>query len=430
MQPAISRILIADDTPALHESYRNIFAVETDALAGLPGMAKFAPNHVEPPPPKPAAYALTHVKQGEEALAAASTAQHAGEPFALAILDVRMPPGIDGVQTARRLREQHPGMQIVLCTAFADYTWSDLLQAFPESDGVLLLKKPFDAIEIHQIAAALCRKWHLAVENQSHLRNLEKRVAERTVQLTQTAAELASALTAAQAANRAKHDFLRCVSHELNTPLNGIHGAASLLCLQNDPTTQKMGHIIAESSTRLNRMFNRILTYLQLEGSPARTLQPLQPAGLLARAVEPHRTAAQAKGLTLQSSFTAPPLLTVHSRSGLIETALDNLMENAIKFTSTGSVCVNLNYDHPTQTLSIEVTDTGDGIVQNQREELFNLFTPGDNSLTRKQTGVGLGLALVSRIARVLDGEISMRPGSPVGSVFTLRIPCTVPEAQ
>jgi signal transduction histidine kinase len=430
MPSAISRILIADDTPALHESYRNIFAVETDALADLPGLAKFAPEHVAPHSPAEPAYALTHVKQGEEALATASNAQQVGEPFALAILDVRMPPGIDGVQTARRLREQHPDMQIVLCTAFADYTWSDLLQAFPESDGVLLLKKPFDAIEIHQIAAALCRKWHLAVENQAHVRNLEKRVTERTAQLTQTAAELASALTAAQAANRAKHEFLRCVSHELNTPLNGIHGAASLLCLQDDPTTKRMGQIITESSTRLNRMFNRILTFLQLEVTPARTPQPLQPAALLARAVEPYRTAAQAKGLTLQSSFTAPHQLTVHGRSSLVETALDNLLENAIKFTSTGSVCVNLHYDHPTQTLIIEVTDTGEGIVQSQREELFNLFTPGDTSLTRKQSGAGLGLALVSRIARVLDGEISMRPGSPVGSVFTLRIPCTVPEAQ
>jgi signal transduction histidine kinase len=430
MPSVISRILIADDTPALHEAYRNIFAVETDAFADLPGMAKFAPAHMVPNAPPAPSYELTYVSQGEEALATVTKARLAGEPFALAILDVRMPPGIDGVQTARQMRAQHPDIQIVLCTAFADYTWSDLLQAFPESHGVLLLKKPFDAIEIHQIAAALCRKWHLDVENQALVQNLENRVAERTAELTQTAAELASALTAAQAANRAKNDFLRCVSHELNSPLNGIHGAASLLSIHDDPTTQKMGQIIIESSSRLNRMFNRILIYLQLDGAPIRTPQPLEPAGLLARAVEPHRTAAQAKGLTLQSSFTAPPQLTVLGRSSLVETALDNLMENAIKFTSNGSVCVNLHYNHPKQTLIIEVTDTGSGIVQSQREDLFTLFTPGDSSLTRKQSGAGLGLALVSRIARVLDGEISMRPGSPVGSVFTLKVPCTVPPGK
>jgi signal transduction histidine kinase len=428
MQTQFSRILIADDTPALHEAYRNIFAIETDELKGLPGMAKFASVKVETITPNVPHYAITHVSQGEEALAAAATAQLAGAPFALAILDVRMPPGMDGVQTARRLRVQHPDLQIVLCTAFADYSWSDLLQVFPESDGVLLLKKPFDAIEIHQVAAALCRKWQLAAENQELVRNLENRVAVRTAQLTQTAAELASALTAAQAANRAKHDFLRCVSHELNSPLNGIHGAASLLCLKDEPPTQKMGQIITESSTRLNRLFTQILLYLQLESAPAGSPQPLQMSGLLTRAVEPHRTAAQAKGLTLQISFTAPPLLTILGQPKLVENALYNLVENAIKFTSIGSVCVSLRYDYTQESLLLEVTDTGDGIGQAQREELFSLFSPGDSSLTRKQSGVGLGLALVSRIARVLNGEISMRSGVPAGSVFTLRVPCTLPE--
>ena len=430
MQNHISRILIADDTPALHESYRNIFAVEIDELAGLPGMSKFAPSQVSTLRHAVPSFAITHASQGEEALETVTKAKLAGEPFALAILDVRMPPGIDGVQTARILREQHPDLQIVLCTAFADYTWSDLMETFPESDGILLLKKPFDAIEIHQIASALCRKWHLAEENQAHVRNLETRVATRTEQLSQITDQLASALSAAQAANRAKHDFLRCVSHELNTPLNGIHGAASLLCLQDNPTTQKMGHIITESSTRLNRLFSRILFYLQLESAPPGSPHPLNVAELLNRAVEPHRTAARAKALTLQVSFTAPTLLTVIGQSKLVETALDNLVENAIKFTSTGSVCVHLNYDYLQQTLIIDVTDTGDGIAQAQREELFGLFSPGDSSLTRKQSGAGLGLALVSRIARVLNGEISMRPGDPVGSVFTLRLPCTVPGAN
>ncbi len=426
MKPETHRILIADDTEALHESYRNIFAVEGDELAGLPGLAKFDPEQVATSTLLGPSYALVHVKQGEEALAAASASQLAGAPFALAILDVRMPPGIDGVQTARRLREQHPDLQIVLCTAFADYTWIDLLHAFPESDGILLLKKPFDAIEIHQIAAALCRKWQLAVENRELIQSLESRVAARTAQLSQTAADLAVALQSAQAAERAKHEFLRCVSHELNTPLNGIHGAASLLTLQADATTQKMGQIITESSTRLQRLFTRILLYLQLDAALARTPQVLNPAAVLARSVEPHRAAAVAKGLAFSVSLTTPPLLTLKGRPDLVENALDNLVENALKFTAVGSVHIHLRYETLEQVLIIEVTDTGKGISQALREELYGLFSPGDSSLTRKQTGVGLGLALVERIARQLDGAISMRDGTPGGSVFTLRVPCTV----
>ncbi len=427
MKTELHRILIADDTEALHESYRNIFAVETDELAGMPGLAKFAPEQVGSAPHSGPSYVLTHVSQGEDALATASAAQLAGTPFALAILDVRMPPGIDGVQTARRLREQHPDLQIVLCTAFADYTWSDLLHAFPESDGVLLLKKPFDAIEIHQISSALCRKWQLASENRELIRSLESRVAARTAQLSQTAADLAVALQSAQAAGRAKHEFLRCVSHDLNTPLNGIHGAASLLTLQTDATSQKMGQIITESSSRLQRLFTRIMLYLQLDASLVRTPQVLNPAAVLARSVEPHRAAALAKGLGFAVSLTTPPLLTLNGRPDLVETALDNLVENALKFTDVGSVHVHLRYESGTQTLVIDITDTGKGITQAQREELYGLFSPGDSTLTRKQTGVGLGLALVERIARQLDGTISMRDGTPGGSIFSLSVPCTVP---
>ena len=424
------RILIADDNPALHESYRNIFAVETDELAGMTGLAKFAPELVTVANPEGPAYALTHVMQGEAAIAAAAEAQLAGAPFALAILDVRMPPGIDGVQTARRLRVQHPNLQIVLCTAFADYTWSDLLHAFPESDGMLLLKKPFDAIEIHQIAAALCRKAQLATENQELIRNLENRVAARTAQLSQTAAELTIALKAAEVANRAKHDFLRCVSHELNSPLNGIHGAASLLSLHADPTAQNMGQIITHSSTQLQRLFTQIMLYLQLESPPvaANRPQPLQPSGLLSRAMEPHRATAVAKGLTLQASFTTPSLLSLNGRPDLLETALDNLIENALKFTETGSVNVHLRHDHEQKKLHLEVVDTGEGVNPAKRDELASLFSPGDNSLTRKQPGLGIGLALVTRIAQHLGGQISMRPGKLGGSVFTLGVPCTVIE--
>ena len=427
MTPRPHRILIADDTPALHEAYRNIFAVEIDELAAIPGLAKFAPELTTPAAAAGPTYALTHVQQGEEAIAAATAAQLAGTPFALAILDVRMPPGIDGVQTARRLRVQQPDLQIVLCTAFADYSWSDLLMAFPESDGLLLLKKPFDAIEIHQITTALCRKWQLAAENRELIHDLETRVAARTAQLSQTAAELATALQDAQAANRAKHDFLRCVSQELNTPLNGVHGAATVLGLSEDPATRQMGQVILTSSSQLNRLFRHILLYLQLEATPVRSPHPLHLANLLGRGVEPHRAAALAKGLRLHASFTSPPSLHVFGRAELLETALDNLVENAVKFTAAGSVTVHLRHDSTGKVLHLEIVDTGDGLDPAKLDELSSLFSPGDLSLQRKQSGIGIGLALVGRIARHLDGRIGVRAGAAGGSVFTLSVPCTVP---
>jgi signal transduction histidine kinase len=422
------RILVADDTPALHEAYRNIFATidEPSATAFQLGTSKFATDMVEAPMAAGLRHEITYVHQGEEAIAAAAAAQVARAPFALAILDVRMPPGIDGVQTARQLRARYPDLQIVLCTAYSDYSWSDLTEAFPESDGLLLLKKPFDAIEVQQLANALCRKWQLAVENRSLIRDLESRVAIRTAQLAKTSDELALALKAALIADRAKHDFLRCVSHELNTPLNGVQGVASILALSEDPATQQMSNLIIESSERLHRLFTRILLYLELESLAPSSLNPTHASELIARAVTPQCPAARDKGLSLQSSFEAPSGLMILGDPKLLVVAIENLVENAIKFTASGAVNVHIQHHPERQALIIEVTDTGDNVSTAKLDEHSALFAVGDASLTRKNDGIGIGLALVLRIARHFSGTLKASPRSPDGNVFTLTIPCTV----
>ena len=422
------RILIADDTPALHESYRNIFAPLGECPPPFPGAEKFlgaaatgAPASVGP------VFELTSVFQGEEALSAIATAHAAGTPFALAILDIRMPPGIDGVQTALRLRAEYPALQILLCTAYADYSWADLATAFPDSDSVLLLKKPFDAIEVQQLAHALCRKWELALENQGLIRDLESRVAARTAQLARTTDELAIALRAAQAAERAKHAFLRSVSHELNTPLNGIQGTASILALSAHPETQQLGKIIVESGSRLNRLFTRILLYLQLEATTPVTLTHLQPVPVLLRCFESHLPGAEAKRLTCHLTLEAPIELFLLSRADLLAALLDDLLDNAIKFTPQGTIHVTLAHDPAHALFIIKVADTGLGLATDEIDEITALFKPGDDSLTRRQDGLGIGLALIARINRHLGGTLTVSPGPVSGTVFTISLPCASP---
>ncbi len=420
------RILIADDTPALHDAYSSIFNPVGVDRAPIPGADKFAPELARPETTGPV-YDITYVNQGEEALAAVNAASLSGAPFALAILDVRMPPGIDGVQTARHLRSQHSDLQIVLCTAYADYSWSDLLATFAADDGVMMLKKPFDAIEVQQLAITLCRKWRLGAENRALVRDLENRVAARTEQLAITLKQLEVALTAAKSADRAKHNFLRCVSHELNTPLNGVHGPASVLALSKEPEVREMSRLILESSARLNRLFARILLYLQLEAPATTLLTSASPADLVARAVEPHRATAVGKGLTLNCTVNSPPLLRIIGKFELLIAAVDNLVENAVKFTDKGGIQVRLRYDESARFLVMDVTDTGPGIAQPKLDEITALFSPGDDSLTRKQDGLGIGLALVSRIARHLGGSITAGPGLTQGTQFSLAIPAQLP---
>src|SRR5208283_4911260 len=115
-------------------------------------------------------------------------AAEAGHPYALAFIDVRMPPGWDGVETTARVWKQFPDLQVVICTGYADGAWEQRLRQMDKPDSLLVLKKPFDAIEVRQLANALTRKWSLAQETSDRLHDLDSRLAQRTVDL-QSAAE-------------------------------------------------------------------------------------------------------------------------------------------------------------------------------------------------------------------------------------------------
>jgi CheY-like chemotaxis protein len=163
------KILIADDDERIHEVYRCIFH-KSEPMVMAPQLLRFIPSLVDFPYHKATAHNLTLVKQGEQAIVAIDEAMAAGCPFDIAILDVRMPPGISGVAVAKVLRANHPDVMIVICTAFADFTWTDLLELFPR--GVSLIRKPFDYIEFIMLLTSLEEKIELVREN----RNLRKQM--------------------------------------------------------------------------------------------------------------------------------------------------------------------------------------------------------------------------------------------------------------
>ena len=110
-------------------------------------------------------------------------AEAEGRPFALAFVDVRMPPGWDGVETINRIWQRHPDLQVVICTAYSDYSWEEMIRRIGKSDSLVILKKPFDNIEVLQLAHALTEKWHLSHEVKGRLKNLDLLVSERTTAL-------------------------------------------------------------------------------------------------------------------------------------------------------------------------------------------------------------------------------------------------------
>jgi len=155
------RILVIDDNPAIHDDIRKVLVPRPLTSGGLEDATAmlFGEPQEEKGPTFPD-FDLTSAMQGREGVAKAETAVNTGQPFALAIVDVRMPPGQDGVQTTRELFAIDPHLQVVLCTAYSDYRTDDLLETFGYCERLQLLKKPFDVTELTLLAISLTEKWH------------------------------------------------------------------------------------------------------------------------------------------------------------------------------------------------------------------------------------------------------------------------------
>ena len=180
------RILVIDDNHAIHEDFRKIFKTD-DASEDLEAAAAAFFGDV-PDAPSAARFTIDSAFQGQEGLAMVQAALAAGEPYALAFVDIRMPPGWDGIETVARIWEAYPDLQVVICTAYADYSWDEMIGKLGASDRLVILKKPFDNIEVLQFAHALTAKWHLLQQVKVRIETLETMAADRTEELAKSEA--------------------------------------------------------------------------------------------------------------------------------------------------------------------------------------------------------------------------------------------------
>ncbi len=179
------RILIVDDNRAIHDDLRKILAGERAEESDLVSDETFL---FESPVRNEATtrFEIESAYQGQEGLARVQAKLAEGSPYALAFVDVRMPPGWDGVETITQLWKADPNLQVVICTAFSDYSWPDIRGKLGHSDNLLILKKPFDSIEVIQLAHALTRKWIVSHQARARLEDLDRMVARRTAELQAT----------------------------------------------------------------------------------------------------------------------------------------------------------------------------------------------------------------------------------------------------
>jgi len=190
------RILVVDDNPAIHNDFRKVLnrcieeVDEFEVSAFGKAEVQSEPNHFD----------LEFASQGQQAWEMVRQAIAEKHPYAMAFMDVRMPPGWDGVETTIRIWEVDPDIQIVICTAYSDYSWDDMIDRLGRSDCLVILKKPFDSVEVLQLANALTEKWRLLQRTRLMVTDLERTVQERTVELQESHAEVEILLASITAA--------------------------------------------------------------------------------------------------------------------------------------------------------------------------------------------------------------------------------------
>ncbi|BBO83264.1 hypothetical protein DSCO28_38300 [Desulfosarcina ovata subsp. sediminis] len=441
--PDRRKILIVDDNPDIHQDFANILKSPADSQVLDRLEAEILGQSNASRPDAPYHYALSYANQGEQAVEMVAAAVGCADPFLLAFVDMRMPPGLDGLETIERLWQLDPQLQIVLCTAYSDYSWQEIQQRLGQTANLLILKKPFDVSEVAQLAATLTEKWRLFKKAATKEETLSYMVEQRTRKLQETNRQLRSEI---EEREQLEKQLLRAqkmeaigtlaagVAHDLNNILSGIVSYPDLLLVQLDeksPMHQQL-KVIQQSGEKAAAIVQDMLT--------------LGRRGVMNYSVLDLKTVIEAYlqsagFMTLKRHYANVRIETrINVASGWIKGAefqlgncLMNLVANAAEAIFGGGIVTielfekKLSDDHEGYVsissgdyVVISVIDTGEGIAEGDLEHIFEPF------YTKKKmgrSGTGLGLAVVWGVVRDHKGFIDVITQENQGTRFDLYFP-------
>jgi signal transduction histidine kinase len=422
------RILVADDEQAVLDAYRTVIddinppferrSTIEDLEAKL-----FGEKRSSVPAPT---FSPIQCRRGEDAVETIRAAREAGEAFPVVFLDVRMPPGIDGIEAAARIRAIDPEVNIVIVTGYSDTPLREIAARVPPLDKLFYVSKPFQKMELQQFVFALTAKWRA----DRAARLLNEQLNEHCRQLEMANVAIEKERVRADAANHAKSEFLAKMSHELRTPLNAVIGFADVMRAGaygpiGNERYERYLEDITFSGNHLLGMINDLLDISTID------------VGMLKVREENVDLDQVVQGVTslmrIHAEKAKVELLLNHHARGVTLTAderrlrqiLVNLLGNAIKFTSAeGQVVMTTRMDRE-RGLSISVSDTGIGISLEDIATIFAPFQQVDHGNSRRYDGAGLGLTIAKSLAELMGGRLEVESELGKGTIVTLLFPAS-----
>jgi two-component system NtrC family sensor kinase len=433
----IRRILIVDDNSAIHKDFRKVLArsappkmqsaldVELFGSAAVPGE-----NEI---------FVVDSALQGQEACGKVREAIISGRPYAVAFVDIRMPPGWDGIETINKLRELDPALQFVICTAFSDYSWLEIQQHLGPSDNLLILKKPFDLIEVRQLAHALSQKWLLAREVDRQIGALDAAVECRTKELREANAHLEAEIAEHARAEiallhsqkmEAIGQLAAGIAHDFNNILTVVRGHTSLMLERPhlDAEIEASLREVSDAAERATSLAAQLLAFSRKQRLKPRPFDLNETVERLHSLL--HRVLGENIELRIECALNLPTLVADEPQ---IEQVLINLVVNARDAMPHGGVLTIgtelTRFDAsqlstypeapPGEFAAIIVRDTGTGMTNEVLRHLFEPFF----TTKEKGKGTGLGLATAYGIVKQHQGWIEVSSELGRGSTFRVLLP-------
>jgi signal transduction histidine kinase len=423
----IHRILIADDNESIHEDFEKILSFKPGVSKKIPSFeehfwgngAKSAETNEE----LLANFRLEHAYQGDEALQMVRRAATEQFPYSLIFMDIRMPPGYNGITTVSKIWQEFPDIEVVLCTAHSEYTLNDIISQLGMTDQLLFIRKPFDTVSVVQMALALTQKCSLHRKSKSYIEELRN-----------TNLALAEAKGVAEAANRAKSEFLANMSHELRTPMHAILSFSKFGIRKiSKVPKEKLLHYFTQvnlAGNRLLALLNDLLDLSRLEaGRMLYKMEPNDVFHIVNSSFEEFHSAFNEKEIKARISDTKANT-TVVCDSFKIGQVIRNLLSNAIKFTDEGKA-IEIGFEHSCyiddgdlvrEGLMVSVKDEGIGIPENELSAVFDKFIQSSKTKTGAG-GTGLGLAICHEIIKAHGGKIWAENNETQGTCFRFILP-------